>query len=159
MSDPEPISSQRRHNTRLGLILFCVYLALYLIFVLLNAFKADVMDTIVLAGLNLAIVYGFALIVVGVGVGADLRLHVPQRTDWRVSRERRLAMIYEPSGIAVGVFMAFVLGTVGLSFIWDALRNHPQATLPRTAKFLGWSMGLPLPVTTCRPHRSWASAA
>jgi uncharacterized membrane protein (DUF485 family) len=63
MSDPEPISSQRRHNTRLGLILFCVYLALYLIFVLLNAFKADVMDTVVLAGLNLAIVYGFALIV------------------------------------------------------------------------------------------------
>ena len=63
MSAPEPISTQRRYNTRLGLILFFVYLVLYLGFVLLNAFKADVMDTVVLAGLNLAIVYGFALIV------------------------------------------------------------------------------------------------
>ena len=63
MSSPEPISSQRRYNTRLGLILFCVYLLLYLGFVLLNAFRADVMERIVLAGLNLAIVYGFGLIV------------------------------------------------------------------------------------------------
>ena len=63
MSAPERISTQRRYNTRLGLILFCVYLVLYLGFVLINAFQADVMDTVVLAGLNLAIVYGFALIV------------------------------------------------------------------------------------------------
>ena len=46
------------------MILFVIYLALYLAFVFINAFAADVMETIVLAGLNLAIVYGFALIVV-----------------------------------------------------------------------------------------------
>ena len=48
---------------RLGLILFTIYLALYLGFVLINALNARLMETIVLAGLNLAIVYGMALIV------------------------------------------------------------------------------------------------
>jgi uncharacterized membrane protein (DUF485 family) len=56
-------SPERRYNSRLGLTLFAVYLALYLGFVLINAFKADWMDATALAGLNLAIVYGFALIV------------------------------------------------------------------------------------------------
>lgn len=45
------------------MFLFLVYLTLYTGFVLINAFAADKMETIVLAGLNLAIVYGFGLIV------------------------------------------------------------------------------------------------
>lgn len=53
----------RQYNTKLGLILFVVYLLFYLGFVLINAFAADVMETPTLAGLNLAIVYGFGLIV------------------------------------------------------------------------------------------------
>ena len=53
-------SSERQFNTRLGLILFVSYLALYLGFVLINALRAQMMETIVVAGLNLAIVYGFA---------------------------------------------------------------------------------------------------
>jgi uncharacterized membrane protein (DUF485 family) len=53
----------RRYNSRLGLMLFAVYLLLYAGFVLISAFATDVMDTIVVAGLNLAIVYGFGLIV------------------------------------------------------------------------------------------------
>ena len=64
MKTNDSVSAERQFNTRLGLILFAVYLVLYLCFVLINAFAADVMDTIVLAGLNLAIVYGFALIVI-----------------------------------------------------------------------------------------------
>ncbi len=63
MKSPDSASPERQFNTRLGLALFAVYLVLYLGFVLINAFAADRMDTIVLAGLNLAIVYGFALIV------------------------------------------------------------------------------------------------
>lgn len=62
-TSPAP-SSERRYNTRLGLMLFAFYLALYLGFVLINAYQAEVMETIVVAGLNLAIVYGFALIIV-----------------------------------------------------------------------------------------------
>lgn len=53
----------RRYNSRLGLKLFAVYLVLYMVFVLTNAFAADKMEVIVLAGLNLAIVYGFGLII------------------------------------------------------------------------------------------------
>lgn len=55
-------SPARQYNTRLGLILFAVYLLFYLGFVLINAFAADLMETSTLAGLNLAIVYGFGLI-------------------------------------------------------------------------------------------------
>ena len=60
----ESSSPARAFNTRLGLILFFVYLLLYLGFVLISAFAPDMMDRIVAAGLNLAVVYGFALIAV-----------------------------------------------------------------------------------------------
>ncbi|MGB7345456.1 MAG: DUF485 domain-containing protein [Pirellulaceae bacterium] len=60
---PNGDSAARRFNTRLGLILFLIYLAMYVGFVCINAFKADWMDAQAIAGLNLAIVYGFGLIV------------------------------------------------------------------------------------------------
>jgi len=63
MNTSDSPTPQRRFNTRLGLFLFLVYLTLYTGFVLINAFAADQMETIILAGLNLAIVYGFGLIV------------------------------------------------------------------------------------------------
>ncbi|QDT43375.1 hypothetical protein Pan241w_34750 [Gimesia alba] len=50
-------------NTRLGLKLFIVYLALYGGFVFLNTFSPAQMELVVFAGLNLAIVYGFTLII------------------------------------------------------------------------------------------------
>jgi uncharacterized membrane protein (DUF485 family) len=56
----------RRVNARLGLVLFTIYLTLYLGFVLINAFRASWMETIVAWGLNLAIVYGFGLIAAAV---------------------------------------------------------------------------------------------
>ncbi|MEM9589535.1 MAG: DUF485 domain-containing protein [Planctomycetota bacterium] len=61
---PSSADEARRSNARLGLWLFAIYLALYGGFVLINALAASWMETIVLAGLNLAIVYGFALIVI-----------------------------------------------------------------------------------------------
>jgi len=62
MKTSEAISPERQYNTKLGLNLFVVYLLLYLGFVLGNAFFADLMEIKVMLGLNLAIVYGFALI-------------------------------------------------------------------------------------------------
>ena len=50
-------------NARLGLKLFAVYLLLYGGFVFLNAFSATTMDIQPIPGINLAIVYGFVLIV------------------------------------------------------------------------------------------------
>ncbi len=63
MTTSDSRSSARQYNTRLGLILFGIYLVFYLGFVFINAFAADLMETSTLAGLNLAIVYGFGLIV------------------------------------------------------------------------------------------------
>lgn len=52
----------REQNAKLGLKLFTVYLVFYLGFMLLTAFSASTMESTPLAGVNLAIVYGFALI-------------------------------------------------------------------------------------------------
>jgi uncharacterized membrane protein (DUF485 family) len=56
------LTDTQRSNARLGLWLFAIYLTLYLVFVFLSAFAAPLMERPVLAGLNLAIVYGFGLI-------------------------------------------------------------------------------------------------
>jgi uncharacterized membrane protein (DUF485 family) len=48
---------------RLGVILFAVYGAVYAGFVLINLVKPGLMGWIALGGLNLAVVYGFGLIV------------------------------------------------------------------------------------------------
>ena len=50
-------------HSRLGLSLFFVYLALYAGFVLLAAFSPETLERTPLAGVNLAIWYGFALII------------------------------------------------------------------------------------------------
>lgn len=50
-------------NSRVGLFLFGIYLALYGGFVLLNAFSPTTMEKTPLAGINLAILYGFGLII------------------------------------------------------------------------------------------------
>lgn len=50
------------HNTRLGVILFFIYVAFYGGFMALSAFRPEIMNRPFLAGANLAIVYGFALI-------------------------------------------------------------------------------------------------
>lgn len=63
LTESESPDSMRR-NSRLGLILFAIYLVLYGGFVLLNAFAPQQMERPVLAGVNLAIVYGFVLIAV-----------------------------------------------------------------------------------------------
>ena len=54
--------STSRRNARYGLVLFAVYLLVYGVFVLLNAFAADVMKVTIL-GVNRAVLYGLGLIV------------------------------------------------------------------------------------------------
>jgi len=59
---PENVATSTR-NARVGLWLFAVYLVFYGAFVGLTAFAPGAMETI-LAGITLAIWYGFALIAV-----------------------------------------------------------------------------------------------
>ena len=51
-----------QYNTKLGLLLFGVYLLLYGGFVLLNSFSPSSMESTPFWGLNWAIVYGMGLI-------------------------------------------------------------------------------------------------
>lgn len=53
-------------NSRLGLSLFAVYLVLYIGFVLLNTFAPHTMEATPWAGINVAIWYGFALILAAI---------------------------------------------------------------------------------------------
>jgi len=50
-------------NARLGLQLFSVYLLFYGGFVFISAFRAEWMEITPIAGINLAILYGFGLII------------------------------------------------------------------------------------------------
>lgn len=50
-------------NMRIALTLFAVYLLLYGGFVLINAFAPEAMEVTPIAGVNLAILYGFGLII------------------------------------------------------------------------------------------------
>lgn len=50
-------------GSRIGMVLFGTYLVLYGGFVLLNAFAPETMEITPLAGVNLAIWYGFGLII------------------------------------------------------------------------------------------------
>jgi len=50
------------HNTRIGLVLFAIYVAFYGGFMALSAFWPEVMRKPFAGGANLAVVYGFALI-------------------------------------------------------------------------------------------------
>lgn len=52
------------NRTRLGLIFFFIYTAIYTAFVLLNAFSPELMESTPIAGVNLAILFGFALIII-----------------------------------------------------------------------------------------------
>ena len=56
---PEMIS----RNSRNGLILFTVYCIFYAGFVLISAFAPHIMSAPAVAGVNLAIIYGFSLII------------------------------------------------------------------------------------------------
>jgi uncharacterized membrane protein (DUF485 family) len=53
-------------NARLGVIMFLIYLAFYAGFVLLAAFAPTTMQRTPFAGENLAIWYGFALIIAAI---------------------------------------------------------------------------------------------
>lgn len=69
MSQPDVPPQDTSHierNARLGLWLFGLYLLLYGGFVGISAFRPQAMDVVVVAGVNLAIVYGFGLIVAAI---------------------------------------------------------------------------------------------
>ncbi len=61
-ASPAPGSSKLDRPARVGLRLFLLYCLVYGGFIMLSAFAPQVMGRRVIQGVNLAIVYGFALI-------------------------------------------------------------------------------------------------
>lgn len=61
-SDEPECKLTSARNSRIGLVLFFLYLAAYTGFVLLCAFQPDAVGKTPFAGVNVAILYGFALI-------------------------------------------------------------------------------------------------
>ena len=59
---------------KFGLVLFAIYLVVYAGFVLLNAFAPNVMQLKPIAGVNLAIIYGFGLILAAFGLAMIYRV-------------------------------------------------------------------------------------
>jgi uncharacterized membrane protein (DUF485 family) len=58
------VDESAAYKRRLGLWMLLIYGVIYIFFIVINVAWPKVMGTIVVAGLNLAIVYGFALIVI-----------------------------------------------------------------------------------------------
>lgn len=58
----DPLLAAR--NARYGMVLFLIYFAIYASFVGVNAIRPDMMELTPLFGMNLAILYGLALIVI-----------------------------------------------------------------------------------------------
>jgi uncharacterized membrane protein (DUF485 family) len=78
-------SVMRERNSRIGLVLFFIYLAIYAGFVLLAAFSPATMQRTPLAGVNVAIWYGFGLIagafVMALLYGWLCRVEQPTRSE------------------------------------------------------------------------------
>ncbi len=72
-------------NARIGMILFVIYTLFYSGFVFLNAFYPKIMESTPIGGLNLAILYGMALIiaafVMALLYGFLCRSNPPKPTD------------------------------------------------------------------------------
>ena len=59
----EPVNEEEvRRRARYGLLLFAIYVVLYGGFLVLNVFFPKLLETTPVAGVNLAILYGFGLI-------------------------------------------------------------------------------------------------
>lgn len=58
-----------KYKQKTGLRLFFIYSGIYGVFVLLNTVFPSMMESVIIFGLNLAIVYGFGLIIIAILLG------------------------------------------------------------------------------------------
>ena len=63
MESPQNSRHHIARNARIGLILFVIYVVFYAAFVWLSAFRPAVMARPFIGGVNLAVCYGFGLII------------------------------------------------------------------------------------------------
>ena len=68
-NNSDVVDNAAEYKASLGLKLFALYGAIYLGFILINVLKPELMKTEALFGVNLAIIYGFGLIILAVVMG------------------------------------------------------------------------------------------
>lgn len=73
-------------KTKLGLILFAFYSAIYAGFVIINTLTPKTMGTKIFLGLNLAVVYGFGLIILAIVMGVIYN-HICTKMEDRMNKE------------------------------------------------------------------------
>ncbi len=71
-----------KKKTKLGVILFFIYFVVYAAFVAIGVIDYELMGKIVLGGQNLAVVYGFSLIIFAILLGLFY--------NWRCTRYENL---------------------------------------------------------------------
>lgn len=76
----------QEYKTALGIKMFFVYTIVYIIFVAINVMNPTAMESIVFAGLNLAVVYGFGLIIFAL-VLAMIYNHFCTKAEDRMNKE------------------------------------------------------------------------
>lgn len=88
----EPAAKQEKDNASdwkatLGIKLFWLYCIIYIGFVGIAVFAPDLMKTPVLAGTNLAIIYGMALIIFAIVLGLAYNYACTKKEDEMNSKE------------------------------------------------------------------------
>ena len=79
------------YKRRLGVILFFIYAAVYAAFVIINIADASLMEAILFGGLNIAVVYGFGLIILALISRPGIQRRVRQReASMAVSKGREV---------------------------------------------------------------------
>lgn len=76
-------------KTRLGVILFLVYLAIYAGFVVIGTLYTEALSVRVFANLNLAVVYGMGLIILAAVMGLFYN-HFCTKYEKQMNREEKL---------------------------------------------------------------------
>lgn len=69
------------YKAKLGVYMFLVYVVIYAGFILINVLTPKLMGVIIFAGLNLAIIYGFGLIVLAIVMGLVYNYFCTKKED------------------------------------------------------------------------------
>lgn len=76
----------QEYKTALGIKSFIIYTVVYVVFVTINVMNPGLMEMTVFAGLNLAVVYGFALIIFALVI-AVIYNHLCTKAENRLNGE------------------------------------------------------------------------
>ncbi len=130
------------YKMRLGIWMFIFYSLFYASFVAINLLSPLAMAAIVFAGLNLATVYGFALIIVAL-IEALIYdwLCRKKEANLRRLKNHKARKIRTRKGRAKpwrsSFFSSLLFLSLAFPFIWGTRPKHPADTMRLAERFIG----------------------